>query len=86
MVGGIAVGYLLRNRNMSWIHKIIPILIWLLLFILGVDVGNNKDIIDGLPVIGVDALIITLGAVAGSLLASWALWRWIIKNKSGNER
>ena len=39
MLTGMLLGYLLRKRNLSGIHKVITVLIWLLLFILGIEVG-----------------------------------------------
>lgn len=74
MLTGMLLGYLLRNKKLSWIHRIITLLIWLLLFLLGIDVGGNQAIINGLHTIGLEALLITLAAVIGSVLASWGLW------------
>lgn len=74
MLTGMLTGYLLRNKRIHWIHKVITILIWLLLFLLGLDVGSNETIINGLHSIGIEAAIITLGAVTGSTLFAWALW------------
>ena len=74
MVSGVAVGYLMRNRKLSFVHRIITLLIWILLFLLGVEVGNNEAIIKGLHTIGLEALIITLAAVVGSVLGAWGLW------------
>ena len=67
-------GYLLRNKRLHWIHKVITVLIWLLLFLLGIDVGSNEAIIKGLHSIGLEAAIITIGAVIGSTLCAWGLW------------
>lgn len=75
MFTGMLAGYLLRSKRLTWIHKIITLLIWLLLFLLGIDVGANPSIINGLHTIGLEALILTAAAVAGSVLASWGLWR-----------
>ena len=36
MLTGMLLGYLLRKRNLSKIHKVITVLIWVLLFILGI--------------------------------------------------
>ena len=47
MLTGMLLGYLLRNKRLSWIHKIITLLIWILLFLLGIDVGGNESIIKG---------------------------------------
>ena len=36
------LGFLLRKQKLSGIHKVITVLIWLLLFLLGIDVGGNQ--------------------------------------------
>ncbi len=74
MLTGMLVGYLLRNKRLLWIHKIITLLIWTLLFLLGIDVGGNEAIIKGLHTLGLEAIIITLAAVTGSVLCAWGLW------------
>lgn len=73
MLTGMLFGFLLRNKRLSWIHKIITLLIWVLLFLLGIDVGGNEAIIKGLHTLGLEALIITLAAVTGSILCAWTL-------------
>ena len=77
------VGYLLRKRDLKKIHQIITLLIWLLLFILGIEVGSNEQIIKGLHTIGLEAVILTLGGTLGSVIAAWALWRALYKRKGG---
>ena len=74
MLTGMLVGYLLRSKRLLWIHKVITLLIWLLLFLLGIDVGGNETIIRNLHAIGLEALAITFAAVAGIVLAAWGLW------------
>ncbi|MGL4410924.1 MAG: LysO family transporter [Bacteroidales bacterium] len=81
MISGIIIGHLLRNYKMAWIHKCIMLLIWILLFLLGVQVGGNQEIISGLFTIGIEALTITIGAIIGSILAAWALWSYISKSR-----
>lgn len=82
MLTGMLLGYLLRNKKLKWIHKIITFLIWTLLFLLGIDVGGNGAIIKGLHTLGLEALIITLAAVVGSVLCAWGLWYLLyIRNK-----
>lgn len=86
MLTGMLLGFVLRKKQLTWIHKIITVLIWLLLFLLGIDVGGNEAIIKGLHTIGLEALIITLAAVTGSTLCAWALWYFINKPKKGANR
>ena len=42
MLTGMLLGFLLRNKRLSWIHKIITLLIWVLLFLLGIDVRRKR--------------------------------------------
>lgn len=77
------LGYLSRKRDLKKIHQIITLLIWLLLFILGIEVGSNEQIIKGLHTIGLEAVILTLGGTLGSVIAAWALWRALYKRKGG---
>ena len=63
MLTGMLLGYLLRKRSLHKIHTVITVLIWALLFILGIEVGGNEQIIKGLHTIGIEAVILTFGAV-----------------------
>ena len=83
MLTGMLLGYLLRKRDLKKIHQIITLLIWLLLFILGIEVGSNEQIIKGLHTIGLEAVILTLGGTLGSVIAACALWRALYKRKGG---
>ena len=83
MLTGMLLGYLLRKRDLKKIHPIITLLIWLLLFILGIEVGSNEEIIRGLHTIGYEAVVLTLGGNLGSVIAAWALWRALYKRKGG---
>ena len=79
MLTGMLLGYLLRKRDLKKVHPIITLLIWLLLFILGIEVGSNE----GLHTIGYEAVVLTLGGTLGSVIAAWALWRALYKRKGG---
>jgi len=79
MLGGMCIGFLLRRRQLTGIHQIITVLIWILLFLLGIEVGENRQIIEGLATLGLEALAITITAVIGSCLAAWALWKSVYK-------
>lgn len=83
MLTGMLVGYLLRRRDLVFIHKVITLLIWILLFILGIEVGGNERIVKGLHTIGLEAIILTVGGTLGSVIAAWALWKTLYKRKGG---
>lgn len=81
MLGGMCLGFLFRSKRIKWIHQLITALIWLLLFILGIEVGGNRRIVEGLATLGVEAFVITLACVLGSCAFSWGLWYWLYKKK-----
>ena len=85
MLSGILVGYLLRTKELGGIGKVITILIWMLLFLLGVEVGSNRQIIEGLGSLGLEAVLITFSGVSGSCLLAWTLWYLLYKRKGGVE-
>ena len=75
MLTGMLLGYLLRKRDLKKIHQIITLLIWLLLFILGIEVGSNEQIIKALPTLGVEALLLSVAGTLGCCVLAWALWK-----------
>lgn len=86
------MGYTLRTRSVFlarlktiniWNSKITTWLIWLLLFMLGIEVGSNKQLISALPTLGVEAMVLSVFATLGSCALAWALWKTA---KGGNER
>lgn len=77
MFAGIGLGYLMRRQALPWINNVITALIWLLLFLLGIEVGHNEQIIRSLPTLGLEAFVIAIVCVLGSCLAAWALWKHV---------
>ena len=83
MLSGMAVGFLLRNRRLTLVNKAVTVLIWALLFFLGVEVGENPQVLSGISNLGLEALWLSLMGLVGTVLFSWALWRWINSRKGG---
>lgn len=84
MIAGIFIGYFLRQyKKLFRITERINIwIIFLLLFSMGLSIGNNKEIISSLSQLGSAAIIIGLAATAGSVLLSIPLYNFLFKNKS----
>ena len=81
MFAGIGIGYLMRRQSLPWINQAITALIWLLLLLLGIEVGHNEQIIRSLPTLGVEAFTIAIVCVLGSCLAAWGLWKYVNRRK-----
>lgn len=75
MVVGFGVGYAFRNQKNIKPGNIVTVLIWLLLLILGIEVGQNQEIVRKFHLLGFDALIIAFLTVLGSVTGAWLLWR-----------
>ena len=85
MAAGIGVGWLLRRHNFKIVGILLTILVWALLFFLGIEVGENEQIINSLQNLGLEALVLSLAGTAGSIACAWALWR-IIKRREGGKK
>ena len=48
MLLGVFTGYLLKNYQLRWVQKWIMLAIWLLLFLLGIAVGTNGEIMNSI--------------------------------------
>ncbi len=81
MVTGIFVGYLLRQHKISFIHLLIITLIWLLLFLLGVEIGANKTVVQQFGVLGFDAFLLASAGTFGSVIFAGLLWL-TLRNKN----
>lgn len=83
MLLGIVVGVWLRTKPKLVLlnDRLTTYAIYLLLLLLGISIGSNKTIVSNLPILGVKALVITLGAVIGSVLLALVTYRVFFKPK-----
>jgi uncharacterized membrane protein YbjE (DUF340 family) len=84
MLAGIATGFFIRKfpNLIKANDKLISWAIYFLLLLLGISVGLNKTIIQNLDKIGVQAAIITLGAIAGSVYVLWIIWKYLFQSEN----
>lgn len=83
MICGIGVGVLLRGRRLSQLPRVTTGLVWVLLFLLGSEVGQNSDIMSNLSELGIEAMLLCLAGVVGSIALAWLLWRHITMRRKG---
>lgn len=82
MLAGISLGFILRAHPFKRINHLITLLIWILLFMLGVTIGGNNTIFNSLATIGIQAFVIGTATTIGSAAASWLLWKHIKRNEA----
>ncbi|MCI5718187.1 MAG: LysO family transporter [Alistipes sp.] len=92
MVSGIVAGRLLRRVKAL---RVLPVTtmatIVVLLFIMGGEIGGNRDVIAGLSTSGVEALAIAAAATLGSIAAARGVYALFFANRNntthaGNEK
>lgn len=85
MLLGIAAGYLLRSKKPRFTQQLIITLIWLLLFLLGLEVGGNEQVVRQSGKIIFQAFVIATAGTLGSVVAAKFLWKSIVKSTKKNK-
>lgn len=83
MTAGVAAGMTLKKRQriISAAEKFTMWAIYLLLFLLGLSVGTNEQVVNNFGIIGLKAVLLTLSGVACSVLLSFLLYFMMFRDK-----
>ncbi len=84
MSGGIIFGYLMRRHRLTHISRLTTGFIWVLLFVLGIEVGSNPNIMKSLHTLGFESLFIAVMSTMGSVIAAMLLWKSVKKDEEKN--
>ena len=57
-----------KKDKLKWIDKLVNYLIYFMVFVMGLRMGSNKDIVDSLGSIGIQSVICTIIVISGSML------------------
>lgn len=88
-IGMLALGILVgsrrsvRSRTLPWLGRLQFVALIILIAILGVAIGADDKVISSLGEIGLSALVITVFALAGSLLAVTLVRRLLGLDRQG---
>lgn len=76
------LGFLMKakQRMVSINEKLITYAIYMLLFMMGLSIGSNNQLVESLSSLGVLALVLSVGAVAGSVLTGFVIFKLFFKN------
>ena len=70
IVGGL-LGWRLRNRDLSFLSPTVTILVCILLFTMGIEIGTDQDALLQLKEMGWVALAVAVAAALGSIGVTW---------------
>ncbi len=85
---GYIIGMLIRRKGgkrIKWISPVQGVIIILLLLIMGIRLGANDDVINGLGTIGITGLITAVFALVGSLIFVYFTRKILGINKKGEK-
>ena len=86
LAGGLIAGWCLRRRRFAWTGRLSVFLIWLLLFLLGLEAGGNRMVMQSLPSLGLEALGVAVACAAGSCVMALLLWTFVRKRGASDDR
>ncbi|MEI6679351.1 MAG: LysO family transporter [Mariniphaga sp.] len=77
MILGMITGFILGKYPilLKINDKLLNAAIYILILLLGIAVGSNDKIINNLFNTGIQALTITIGAIAGSVAMCWLIYK-----------
>ena len=81
MIAGMLLGFFIRKqiKLIKSVDSLISWLIYLLLFGLGISVGINEVILNNMDTILLKVILLTLGAVSGSVIVSYFTYTLFFK-------
>lgn len=88
IVGALALGILvswsniLPKRIFNWTNRITMAGLVVLLFSMGLSIGNNSEILNNLDTLGLKAFLLALGSIVGSVFLAWFLQKHIFRSDS----
>jgi len=85
LLAGVAVGLFRKQLGpgeKKMASAAMTVLVLLLIFFMGVKTGLNRDVMSGLGAYGLKALLLALGAIAGSVLCVMAFDRFTSRGPS----
>lgn len=84
---GMAIGLMLRRWPGVFkpAERVCSALVYVLLFLLGLSAGNNRQVVGQLGQMGYEALLISVFAVIGSVIVSYVVYIIFFRNAGSKE-
>ncbi|MGE4520243.1 MAG: LysO family transporter [Desulfobacteraceae bacterium] len=87
LFAGISAGFLLREKKrvIVFFEKATMVSVFLLLFLFGAEAGLNEKVTSTFFSSGINGILISAGAVAGSIALSIPVYFLIFRNKENKQ-
>lgn len=80
---GFVIGFfgLVKGKGLAINNKMQTVWLVLLIFCMGVSIGNSEDVMANLPQLGLKSLLFAVGPILGSVLMVYVVSRIFLKEK-----
>ena len=78
LFAGMILGLIFKDKLRKYeklLNSLLMLSIYLLLFFMGVSIGKNQELMKNLGNIGLKALLISTGAIIGSIIFAYLLFK-----------
>lgn len=77
LFGMMLCGYMLRKVRVPELSdRLMSYTVWALLFLFGISIGGNRELVSKLHGFGAVALAVAAVTVCGSVIGGWLLWKF----------
>jgi len=78
LILGFIIGYVMRRNHVRIkIDRYLVFSVIILLFLIGVNLGSNKDIIKNIMILGIQSFILAITSVIGSAIIAYMVSRYV---------
>ncbi len=81
LILGIVVGMFLRGHSLKWVSAVVMATVCILLFVMGVRVGLNEEIIGAIKSTGVISAILFVFGTGCCIILTWLFTKYVIDRK-----
>lgn len=82
LLAGVLVGFLCKKfKYIGLVGKLVSLTVFVMLFVLGVSIGANEDVVGNLGEVGLTAFVLAIAGIGGSVLFSTIVFKVFYKGK-----
>lgn len=77
---GFITGYIIRHKHLRVkIDNYLVFSVIVLLFLIGINLGNNENVIKNIIVLGIQSFVLAITSIIGSAITAYVISRYVKK-------
>ncbi|EJW97837.1 membrane protein containing DUF340, prokaryotic membrane [gut metagenome] len=79
--GSALLGWLCRKWPQTWLGDLLTLTVWMMLLLIGIEVGSNEMLMQSLGKLGLESAVATLLASVSCCIGAWWFWKYVCKGE-----